>query len=119
MKTNIKIALLLLAIGITLSATANINNTKELFGTYEAPTYTFQSTSTMVLSGSRYSSTTASIDGIYTASSISTPSGPRKAGAINGEDDGDLPLGDGTWILMLLAVGYAGVITWKRRIVKS
>ena len=86
--------------------------------------YQFQSTSTMVGSGSSYSATPKlNVDGTAAYSNFSTytetpapaPSGPRKASAITGDDDGDMPIGDGTWILMLLAIGYALFIALMKK----
>ena len=81
-----------------------------------APTASFQSTSAMVGSGSAYSANptlnadgTASYQSSY--SPVSTPSGPnrgKKAGGVEPtDDDEELPLGDGLFLLALLALGYA------------
>ena len=99
------------------------------FDSQELPNnVTFQSTSSMTPVGSVYSSNpTLNEDGtVYNPSQVASPAqaggGPRKIGpAVDSElDEKDkVPIGDGTWIMMLLVGGYAAVITWKRKAQKK
>ena len=94
------------------------------FNQQEMPVKSFQSTSTLAGSGSTYAANpTLNIDGSacvpYSSVSSASPSGPRRAPTPNDDDDDDLlPIGDGTWILMLLAIGYAFFIAWIRMVAK-
>ncbi len=118
MKNLLTIVMLVALVALpTKAQTFGGNNS--LYST--APTASFQSTSTMPGSGSVYASQPMlDADGMATYEGAGRPGGgPRKAGAITGEDDGDLPIGDGTWILMLLAVGYAFFIAWRRKVADS
>ena len=84
------------------------------------PTAAFHSTSAMQMSGSVYASQPMlDADGMATYEGAGLPGGgPRKAGAINGEDDGDLPLGDAVLPLMLMAMMFGLFIAWRRKMVK-
>ena len=82
-------------------------------GTVTAPEATFQSTTTMIGSGSAYSATPSlNEDGTATYEGASEPSAAlapgrsiRKSGAFDDDDD-DMPLGDGLWVLATLACAY-------------
>ncbi len=120
MKRNILIVLATIAF-VLPSLALNNENLNTL------PEVSFQSTSTMTPVGSTYSSNPALNDDgtAYSPSQASSParagSGPRKIGPGVSEtiDEKDkVPIGDGTWILMLLAVGYAFFIAWRRMVAK-
>lgn len=97
-----------------------------------APAATFQSTSTLVGSGSAYSATpmlgedgTAS----YNGASYAPAKGPRKATMDEGDDEATIvtpgqsgsqaPIGDAVLPLMLMAGAFAGVVYLRRRKVKA
>lgn len=105
----------------------------QTFGGYDSrystvPTAAFQSTSAMPMSGSVYASRPAlNADGsAYSPSAM--PSGPRRMRMDDDEEDdepgvienpeGKQPLGDPVPPLMLLAIGYAFFIAWRRKMVK-
>ena len=76
--------------------------------------YEFQSTSTM--SGSGSTLPIAARNGMSAENDNQTPNPkqPRKAPPITGGDD--MPVGDGVWVMMMLALGYAG---WMMRRVRA
>ena len=119
MKT--KQIIILVALFLTMPVMAQLNANRQAIHT------TFQSTSTLAGSGSAYSSAPMlNADGTamlpstsYSPYNTSTVSGPRKANAFDGEEDGDMPLGDGMWVMTVLAIVYAGWIARKRRKVNN
>ena len=95
---------------------------------YEAqqPNSAFQSTSTMMGSGSSLSSNpTINENGTATTPSYSpakaSGSGPRKAGSLpgkptNGEgDNGNTPIGDAVLPLLLMSLAFVGVTYLRKR----
>ena len=117
MKKSIIIVLVMSVAMIALPIKAQgFGSSQLVFG--EQPTVysqpAFRSTSTLAPSGSKYSSiieagTTVDQESTYPAY---RPGGPRKANAITGEENGDMPVGDAVLPLMLMAIGY---VVWKRR----
>lgn len=109
---------------MVLPATAQFEKSQQMTG--DAPSVTFQSTSTMTGSGSTYSATpalnadgTASYNGASSASS-----GPRRAkmdgtGSPSTPGQGDannqFPLGDAFVPLALMALAFGGVVAVRRR----
>ena len=91
-------------------------------GTVTAPEATFQSTTTMIGSGSAYSATPSlNEDGTATYEGASEPSAAlapgrsiRKSGAFDDDDD-DMPLGDGLWVLTVLACAYLIIRVARRK----
>ena len=90
----------------------------------QQPTTSFQSTSTLMGSGSSLSSNpTINENGTATTPSYSpaktSGSGPRKVGGLpttpGKEDEGNLPIGDALLPLMLMAAAFGGVIYLRRR----
>ena len=86
-----------------------------------APQAAFQSTSCMRGSGSTYASQpriSAEGTAVYTTTTTYSPSittGPRK-GTVNPEEGDDfLPIGDGLWAMMLMAIAFAGFLYTKRK----
>lgn len=91
------------------------------------PAIQMQSTSSMVSSGSTLPQ--AAITGVYTTYDSPT-GGPRRSkkevdpfgeetiGDVTNPQQPGTPIGDGTWILMFLAVGYAFFIAWRRKVAK-
>ena len=86
-----------------------------------APQAVFHSTSCMRGSGSTYASQpriSAEGTAVYTTTTTYSPSvttGPRK-GTVNPEEGDDfLPVGDGLWILMLMAISFAGTQLYRRK----
>ena len=83
-----------------------------------APNATFQTTSTMMGSGSTYSANpvigsdgSATYEGV-TYAEQTVPGGPNRVRPTTHENQ---PIGDGLWILLVLAVGYAA---WRRVIAR-
>jgi len=111
MKRNILIVLATIAFVLPASAlNMDFQNT--------LPETSFRSTSAMSGIGSAYSSMPAlNADGTATYEGATYSAGPRKAPPPTPEGD-PTPIGDGTWILMLLAAGYALFIAWRRKVVK-
>lgn len=120
-----KVIMMIVAAALmVLPATAQFEKSQQMTG--DAPSVTFQSTSTMTGSGSTYSATpalnadgTASYNGASSASS-----GPRRAkkdgtGSPSTPGQGDannqFPLGDAVLPLMLMALAFGGVVAVRRR----
>ena len=89
--------------------------------------YQFRSTSTMTRSGSTLPN--AAVTGITTAdeSIAYAPARPLRrdvgGGSTTEDEDPDpedpeepFPVGDGVWMLMLLAAGYAAFVAYRRRV---
>ena len=72
--------------------------------------YEFQSTSTMSGSGSSLPIAARNGKSVENDTQTPNPKQPRKAPPITGGDD--MPVGDGVWVLLLMAAGYAG---WMMR----
>lgn len=109
-------SVIILAVAVALPTKA------QMFGSSSAPVTAFQSTSTMVGSGSAYSSSpTLDEDGMATYSGA--PSGPKRAPSTpgtpstpgQGEKENQFPLGDGILPLMLLIGAYCGFVALRRR----
>ena len=88
----------------------------------QQPNATFQSTSTMMGTGSTYSSNpTINDNGTASAPSYAPASGPRKAGAlpppptVQEGDSGNQPLGDAVLPLLLMAAAYVGIVAIRRK----
>ena len=97
---------------------------------YTVNTIEFQSTSTMAGSGSAWASS-ATTEGIFRADvssnapmlspirrSAENPFGGQTIEDVSNPQQPGTPIGDGIWIMMLLAVGYALIIALKRKIAK-
>jgi len=94
----------------------------------QEPSVQFQSTSSLVGSGSTLPQ--AAQSGVYTTYDIGSPSrmgkpGIRRVGEDDEfEDEGDdtelpgqpYPIGDGLWVLLALAAGYAVFAAWRKRV---
>ena len=89
----------------------------------EQPNAVFQSTSSMMGSGSTYSANpTLNSDGTASYNGAAAPSGPRKA-KMDVDFEGDKPntpqdpspLGDALIPLMLLALAYAGMRLFRKK----
>ena len=91
----------------------------------QQPNAAFQSTSTMMGSGSTYTSNpTLSENGTaYSPSAAAAPSGPHMAKKDLGlpsvpsteGDDGNVPLDDAMWPLLLFALAFVGVTYIRKR----
>lgn len=106
MKTKIFVYSVLVIISLFVSV-----DLMAQFNRNEIPVMSFKTTSTMQMSGSSYASMPAlNADGSayvpYSPASSASPSGPRRASAFDDEDE-DMPIGDGTWILAFFALSYA------------
>lgn len=126
-KTIISIIIIAVASIVAMPLKAQLSQGQRQSSHTMTPAIAFQSTSTMVGSGSTYASQPMlNMDGTasYKAPSYGpayAPGGPRKSSSdpINPEeDDVELPVGDGTWILMFLAIGYAFFVAWRRMVAK-
>ena len=109
-------SVIILAVAVALPTKA------QMFGSSSAPVTAFQSTSTMVGSGSAYSSSPMLTEnGLATYSGA--PSGPKRAPSTpgtpsppgQGEKENQFPLGDGILPLMLLIGAYCGFVALRRR----
>ena len=116
---NLLTIVMLVALAALPTKAQTFGGNNSLYST--APTASFQSTSTMPGSGSVYASQPMlDADGMATYEGAGRPGGgPRKAGAITGEDDGDLPIGDAVLPLMLMAMMFGLFIAMKRKKVGS
>jgi len=96
--------------------------------TVTAPTVGFQSTSAYSGQWAPQESTTPMLNSDGTVNDGAYMGSPKRPGIrrtdtnINNpgdpddkEDDGNTPLGDGLWVLLLLAVGYAGARVARKR----
>ncbi len=121
-------------VGVALMALPALAQT---FGTQKAeqPNAAFQSTSTMMGSGSTYSANpTLNNDGTatYNGASTAPTQGPRRAKKVDADGDGvddetgepvpitpdpssQIPLGDAVLPLLLLSLAFCGVIYLRRR----
>lgn len=111
-----RIIVMLMAAAIVLPAMAQWSSEPT---TATAPIASFQSTSTMPSSGSTYSSTPMlGSDGVAAYNDASAeaqaPSGPRKTPPPTPSGD-PTPVGDGVWVMMLMAVVYLSYKTRMRR----
>ena len=107
---------------IILAVVVALPTKAQMFGSGSAPVTAFQSTSTMVGSGSAYSSSpTLDEDGMATYSGA--PSGPKRAPSTPGtpstpgagEKENQFPLGDGILPLLLMAMLFAGFVALRRK----
>lgn len=85
----------------------------------QQPNAAFQSTSTMMGTGSKYSSNpTISENGTASAPSYAPASGPKKvlpSTPSTKGDQGNVPLGDALIPLSLMALAFCGVVYYRRK----
>ena len=115
MKNNIAtLIVIIMAAVLALPAAAQ----PQTFNGATAPQVTFQSTNTMMGSGSAYSSKPMlNSNGMATYEGASytpaqAPSGPKKVG---GHTQQGTPIGDAVWPLTLMCLLAAGVVYLRRR----
>lgn len=119
MKNRVKqILIVTMAAVLALPAMAQWNTRDEQQDwSAQAPSATFQSTSTMPSSGSAYSSTPKPYTDGTTEEADASPSGhpgkPKTVAPPTPEGD-PTPIGDGMWVLMLLALGYCAYVARNR-----
>ena len=117
-----KIITLLMVVALELPAMAQLDTNRQQQVGAAIPSSTFRSTCTMPSSGSNYSSTpmlnadgtaTQSYESTSESSGAPSKSGPHKAPPITGGED--MPIGDGVWVLLFLAIGYVAFGKLRRR----
>lgn len=97
----------------------------QTFGTKyaEKPSVVFQSTSTMMGSGSTYSAnptlntdgTAAYEGGSYTSAKAPLIGGPRRNPSVDDKDEGNVPISDAVLPLLLCALAFCGVVYLRKR----
>ena len=120
MKNEVKqIMIAIMAAVISLPAMAQMSTNEQQWGS--TPTATFQSTSAMQSSGSAYSSPP-----IINSDGTATPNDTDDSGSSSGHPgkpktvappvpEGDpTPIGDGMWVLAILAAAYAAYIARQK-----
>ncbi len=124
MKNKVKLIMIAIMVAaFALPAMAQWNTRDEQTVGTGAPSVAFQSTSTMQSSGSAYSTTpilnadgtAAYNDGSEPSSSSGHPGKPKTVAPPTPEGD-PTPIGDGVWVLMLLAAGYGA---WMMRRIRA
>ena len=122
MKNKVKLIMIaIMAAAFALPAMAQMNANTQQWGT-NVPAASFQSTSTMQSSGSAYSTTpllnadgTALYNGAPENDNASGHPGTiRRVGPPTPEGD-PTPVGDGVWVMMLMAMLFCGVKYLRRK----